>query len=335
VQHHGAAGSNSQGNTAAAAAAAGGANAAAAAAGGLAQLSQLPPELLNALGLAGQLGGAAAPAAAAAALPSLFPGSWPLHLAGLLRPPPVQTTNILQLAMMMQSAAQANALQGGSGDTQQAAMVVAALQGLAANMRMLMPWTNNQAPWQPRPAAVQQQQQQELLNGSCLASGQVLPWQLSSSYGAGGQKATLQFGSQPQTSTTDISGQGALPGGHSHSTVVAAAAAAAAAAAGAPMAGLTGPAGALLSSMAGLHRLDSSERPDLAMHQQRQQHKQKQKRKPRQFDNRVRYEGRKIRANNRVRVKGRFVKMGPNGETRCFLSFCCATAALPCCRCLL
>lgn len=237
----------------------------------------LPPDLLGALGL-GAMGQGACGPAGAAGLGPLFPNSWQLQLAGLLRPPPVHTTGFLQLAMMMQAAMQASALSGGA-DTQQAALVVAALQGLACNMRMMMPWSS--------PPAWQQQPQQQQLNGSCLGNGPMLHRQLSSSFGIGGQKATMQFGSQPQTSTTDISGQG-LPGCHSHSTAVAGYAAATPVAAGGDREKAAEPA-----------------------------HRSKQKRKVRHNDNRSKYEGRKMRANNRMRIKGRFVKMGPNGRSSC------------------
>jgi hypothetical protein len=143
----------------------------------------------------------------------MLPGNWPLHLLGMLRPPPsLPAPNVMQLALMMQAAAQAAVLPGGAG-LQQTAMLVAAIQSMASSSMQglfgppwAMPGLPGMAPWQQQQQQQLGQQQQVAHhtqnNGSCL--GQYGQGHLMSqgTQGVGGQqhtgKAALQPGSHPQ-----------------------------------------------------------------------------------------------------------------------------------------
>lgn len=339
----------------------------------------LPQELIAALGsmppMLGPPGAAALPGAdaAAAAIAGILPGSWPLHLLGLLRPPSLPAPNVMQLALMMQAAAQAAVLPGGGG-LQQTAMLVAAVQSMASSSMQGMfgpPWgvpgLPGIPPWQQQPQQQLAQQQQVAHNtqntqnnGSCL--GQYGQGHLMSqgTQGVAGQhtgKAALQpgshlqagshlcgshyIGSHHQTSTTgEYSGQA---GDCTHSQ---------------PLAGGTHQHQWLLypehqqrpqqqqqqhwseqdhhqQQWHAAHQAAAAELAAVEAITPRHSHKPQHKATGYKRGGRV-GESRRNRANNRLRVKGRFVKKGTPGECRfqCCGACVCANngcACLPAC----
>jgi hypothetical protein len=321
----------------------------------------LPQELIAALGsMSGLHGAAPVPQPSQAAGAGMLPGSWPLHLMGLLRPPSLPVPNVMQLAMMMQAAAQAAVLPGGGG-LQQTAMLVAALQSMAAsNMQGLLgPWGPGMATWQQQQQQVVQQMAPHTQNnGSCL--GQYGQGHLMShgTHGFGGQgypKAATQpgshvqggshmggshhVGSHLQTSTTgDYSGQ-AGDAGCMHRQSAAAAAGGAGAYGSNSQWGMCNQqqqqqqwpqhqqqwhAASAAELEAAAAELAAVEAITPRHSRQHPQHKASGKRGGRIADSR------RSRASNRLRVKGRFVKLGTPGRLAHGVLTC--SSVVPCAR---
>lgn len=277
------------------------------------------------------------PAVPGPAAAGLMPGSWPVHMLGLLRPPTLPVPSVMQLAFMMQAAAQASMGPGGVG-LQQTAMLVAAIQSMvSSNMTgMFGQFGTGMLPWQQQTTQQAHQAPSTQNKGSCL--GQFGQPQLTSqgTQGCGGQvnpKAAAQPGSHPQGGS-QMGGSHYVGSLHQTST--------------------TGDYSSQAGEYPGTHSKGQW------YQQQQQQHWPQQEQQQWQAGSAVAFdaaaaelaavealtprhskaqckaghgtpkrtgrggEGRRLRANNRLRVKGRFVKKGTPGETLEIRLWACA-----------